>query len=281
MICLKNDRLTLSIDPIGAEMRSVLLDGKEMLWNGDPAVWSGCAPVLFPVCGGFPQDKFEINGKVYDMPKHGFAKLREFSVERSSKDFVTFLLKSDEETRAQFPWDFELRITYTLHGASIDVTYSVDNCSDSDMYFSIGSHEGHACPEGIEDYDLIFDQKETLDAWVLNGNLLEHRTERVLFESKTLPLYEKYFKVDALVFKDVRSRRVTLRNRKNGRSVQVSFPGKNFLVLWMKPGAPYLCIEPWCGVQGMIDDVLDITQKEGVERLTAGARFERTHTISY
>lgn len=282
MFVLKNDRLELNISEVGAEIRNLRLDGKEMLWSADPAVWGNCAPICFPVCGGIPEDKYTVGGgKEYPMPKHGFGKISTYEVEASGQNFVTFILKSNDEIKKMYPWEFALRITYTIHGAALDVRYDVDNLDNSTMYFSIGSHEGYSCPEGIEDYDIIFPEKETLDSWVLNGNLLEHRTDRVLFEGNVFPLYYKYFAIDALVFKDVKSRSAVLRNRKTGRSVEVKFDGMNFLVMWTRPGAPYICIEPWCGVQGMIDDGIDITQKEGIEALEAGKRFTRTHSIHF
>ena len=162
MYVLKNDRVTVSINEIGAEIRSMKLDGQDVLWSGDAAYWDGVAPLMFPVCGGLPDDKFEINGKQYPLEKHGYGRFEKFSVEKSGNNFVTFLHTSNEETHKHYPWDYELRITYSLHGTALDVRYDVKNLSDDTMYFSIGSHEAYACPEGIEDYDIIFPQNETL-----------------------------------------------------------------------------------------------------------------------
>lgn len=281
MITLKNDRLEVSISERGAELRSIKLDGKETLWGADPAYWEGVAPVLFPVCGGFRDDKYTLDGKEYFMKKHGFTRTQQFVLEKSGTNFVTLLLCSNEETLKQYPFEFELRVTVKLRGADVDVYYTVNNLTDRTMYFSAGAHEAYACPEGIEDYDIIFPQKETLNAWELDGNLIAHKFNTVLKDSDTFPLYEKYFAIDALVFKDVKSRSATLRNRKTGRAVTVDFPGFDYLLLWTKPGAGYICIEPWCGIPGMVDDGYEIEKKEGIVSLEANGKWEICHTIHY
>ncbi len=280
MVTLKNDRLTLEIAERGAEMRKLTLDGKDVLWSGDAKFWTGVAPVLFPFCGGLRDDKYTFKGEEFKMElKHGYARVSDFELEKSGTNFVTFILRDTEETLKQYPWHYELRITYTLRGTAVAVRYDVTNLSAEKMYFSIGSHEAYACPEGIEDYDVIFPETETLNTCMLDGNLIAHDSFTVLKEGRVLPLYEKYFAVDALVFKDVKSRKATLRNRKTGRALTVDFDGCDYLLLWTKPGAGYICIEPWCGIPGMVDDGYAIEEKEGIQTVEAGDTFTIEHTI--
>ena len=115
MITLKNERITLSIAETGAEMRRMTLDGKDVLWSGDPAVWSGVAPLMFPFCGGTPHDEYSYKGVTYPMEKHGFARFREFAVEDAGDSFATFVQTSSDETKKKYPWDYTLRINYR-HG---------------------------------------------------------------------------------------------------------------------------------------------------------------------
>lgn len=261
-------------------MRKMTLDGTDILWSGDPAYWSGTAPLLFPFCGGLRDKKYTAGGKEYFMEtKHGFARNSDFVLEKCGTNFVVMLHTSNSETRKCYPWDYELRVTYSLRGTAVEVAYEVKNTSESTMYFSIGSHEAYACPEGIEDYDIIFPQNETLNAFELDGDLLLHRTYTLLKDARVLPLYEKYFTIDAPVFKDIKSRSATLRNRKTGRKITVEFPDCRYLLLWTKPGAGYICIEPWNGIPGMVDDGYAIEEKEGIEALAAGEIFRRRHTI--
>lgn len=280
MVTLKSGNSVLSINEKGAEMKSFLYKGVEYLWVGDPDIWASSAPNLFPMTGGFRDDKYILNGKEYIMPKHGFAKNMDFEVESATENTATFLLKSDDETKKSFPYDFELRVSYILTDGKITASYSVTNLSDDTMWFSIGSHDGFACPEGIQDYDVIFPQKETLNTYTLFGNLLGKETTPVIEDCDRIALNYNYFAIDALVFKDVKSKTCRLQNRNTGRGVQLDFPGCPRFVLWTKPNAPYLCLEPWFGQADNVDSDYDITHKEAIESLEAGKTFKSTRVIT-
>ena len=281
MVTLSNGKLTVEISEKGAEMKRITLDGKERLWNGDPAYWTGTAPVLFPVCGGLPDDKFTYGGKEYTLKKHGFARHMMFEVEKVSGISAVFLLKSSEETLKMYPWDFELRVSYTLRGTAVKIEYEVKNLSDGTMYASLGAHEAYACPDGIENYDVIFEKKETLDACELDGNLISEKTRRIITDTDTLPLYTEFFAVDALVFKSLKSRFATLRNRVTGESVSVEFGGFDYFLIWTKPGAGYICLEPWAGIPPMKGAGNSIEEKEGINKVPAGEKLSLTHTIYF
>lgn len=279
MVTLKNSSTVVEISEIGAELKSIKHNGTEIMWQGDPNFWAGTAPIVFPICGLLPEGKFVLNNKEYSIGQHGFIRFETFEIESISDTSVTLLSKSSAETLKNYPWEYEFRAIFTLHGSALDVTYDVKNLSDSKMLFQLGSHEGFSCPEGIEEYDVIFEKNETLDSYKISGPYLLDETYRVLKDSRVLPLYYSYFAIDALVFKDIKSRSVTLKNRKTGRSVSLSFPDHNYFILWTKPDAPYICIEPWCGTKGFKDDSFDLSKREGIESLNSGKNFRRTHTI--
>lgn len=281
MVNLKNNILSVDIDTLGAEIKRITVNGEDRLWNGDPAIWHGTAPVLFPMCGGLRDDKFTHNGKEYHLAKHGFAKMMNFEVESKTETAAVLLLKSNEETLKQFPWEFEFRVKFALDSGKITVIYDVKNLSDDTMYMSVGAHEAYACPEGIEQYDVIFEREETLNAWNLNGNLLDGTVTPVLKESRVLPLYEKYFAVDALVFKDIRSNLVTLRNRVTGKSVSLDFTDFDYFLLWQKPGAPYICLEPWSGVTPLENSSYELKEKDGITAVEPGKNCAFTHKIYF
>ena len=280
IITLKNEVLTVDISTKGAEIQKIEKDGVNYLWSGDPAVWACKAPILYPICGGLRDDKFTYDGKEYTMPKHGFAKLSEFSVEASSDTGAVFKYEGNETHDKNFPFCHEFRVKYFLEGKSLKVTYHVTNKDNKTMYFSVGAHEGYATRGGIEDYSIVFDKEETLDSYILDGNLLEHNTLRIMENSKVLPLKYDFFKVDAIVFKHINSRKVTLKHNNSDYALSVEFPGHDFFVLWTKPGAEYICIEPWCGVQDPVDSDYNIINKEGIVSLDAGKVFEATHIIT-
>lgn len=281
MVVLDNKILHVEIAELGAEIRKVLHNGKDCVWSGDPNVWNGVAPILFPICSRLRDGKYTYQGKEYFMGMHGFAKSQIAEVESATSYSVTFLFKDTPETLEQYPWHFELRVTYLLKGSSIDVFYDVKNTSENTMYYSIGSHESYALDGSAEDYDVIFEREETLYAYEIEKGGLRYTRNIILKDSKVLPIYEKYFEVDALIFKDVKSRFVTLRNRKTGESASVEFNGFDYLLLWHKQGAPYMCIEPWAGMCQTSDSDYDITVKEGILKLEAGEKSTFKHTLFY
>ena len=280
MITIKNKFITAKINKLGAELKSMVYNDTKYIWEGAKEVWNSSCPLLFPICGGLKDNKYVLNNKEYTMEKHGYIRFKEFEVESLTEDSVVFLHKSDDETKLKFPFDYELRVIYTLNDKTLKIDYLVKNLTNKTMFFNIGSHEGYYTPEGIEDYDVIFPEKETLNAYVLYGNLLSNQQTPIIKEQNYLPLYDKYFTIDALVFKDLKSKSATLRNRKTGRAIRVDFPDDKYFLLWHKPNSPYICLEPWDGISDIVDSSYDITKKEGIISLNAKSEYYHTHSIT-
>lgn len=281
MIVLNNGTLEVQIDKIGAEIRKVTKDGKDRMWSGNPEHWAGVAPLLFPICSGLPNDKYTYNGETYEMPKHGFIRKLPFEVEATADDTATFMFSANDETLKMFPWRFELRIKYTLIREKIKVEYFVLNKSDDTMYYSIGSHEGYDCPEGIENYDVVFEKEEVLENCLLDGAVLSGETQPILTSGNVLPLSEEYFKLDALIFKNIQSKKASLVNRQTKQTTTVLFPECEYLLLWHPVGAPFMCIEPWEGICSTKGDSGDITEKEGIIALDSKVEKVHTHIIEF
>lgn len=279
MITIKNDYLTAKINEVGAELKSLVCNDIQYIWQGDEKYWAGSAPLLFPICSGLKDDEYYLDGKKYTLQKHGYARFCKFEVENQVEDSVTFLLCSNEESLRQFPFRYELRVTYTLENKTLKVKYDVKNLSDDTMYFSIGAHEGYYCPEGIEEYDVILPEAETLDSTVLEGNVLGNNKVRIIENSDRIALKYDYFAVDALVFKDMKARSAVLKNRNNGKAVKVTFEGCDYFLLWTKPDAPYICLEPWCGISDNKDTDKNFKTKEGIRQIAAGGNFVNEHSI--
>ena len=258
MIILNNGKIRCEISEMGAEIKRIVKNGTEYMWDSDPKFWAQSAPIMFPICGGLKGGKYTIDGKEYQLSKHGFAKLNRFDVENATDESAVLVLHDNEETRKAYPFGFEFKVTFRLVDTALEVTYSAINKGDKTMYCSFGAHEAYATPEGIEAYDVIFPEKETLYAYALNGDLLTDYTKLIIEDSCVLPLKEEYFYLDALVFRGLKSRSAILRNRENGREVKVEFPGFDYFLLWHKYTAPYICIEPWTSVpsyDGIVDDM--------------------------
>lgn len=149
------------------------------------------------------------------------------------------------------------------------------------MFFSIGAHEGYSCPEGIEDYYIEFEQPQILDSYILDGNLLENNSVRVMENNTVFPLKYEYFVRDALVFKDIKFSKATLVHKNSNKRGAVEFGGANYFLLWTKPNANYICLEPWNGVQDIIDSDYDIATKEGIIQLASDREYKFVHTIEF
>lgn len=279
MITISNEFITATFSEIGAELKSLKCDGKEHIWYSDPAYWTGSSPVLFPICSGLKDDEFIYEGKTYTMQKHGFARRAEFAVETVDTSSATFLLSSENCPQENYPFQYEFRIIYTLIGKKLNVEYNIRNLTDGDMYFSVGAHEAYLCPEGIENYEIVFEKTEDFDAYQLEGPLLSDNTKNYGKNTDVLQLDNSLFENDCLIFKNLNSRSVNLVNKTTDQKIKVDFEGFDFLLIWTVPDAPFICIEPWCGVTDNVNTTKQLSQKEGIERIEKGGSFYRIHSF--
>ena len=282
-ITLKNEYLTVILSAYGAEMTSIkTADGEEHLHQKDSIFWNRQAPVLFPVTGGVIGDKININGKSYDMPKHGFAMNTVFNLMECSEDIAVFSLLSNEETKKMYPYDFELLITYKLLGKSIDVSYEVINDGEDTMYFSIGSHEGYMCLDGLDNYEIQFEKCED------DPYYFEDESEKINSFSKSgdgsasvLKLSDRLFDGGrTVVFEKPKSEYVILKNNTDDSKIRVEFGEFDNLFIWSKPWGQFVCIEPWCGTAEKDFAAKDISEKPYIQSLDGGVHFEKHHIIT-
>lgn len=279
MITLKNQYLTAKIAEVGAELKSLMRDGVEFMYEGRPEVWNYSAPMVFPICGGLRDGKFIYEGKEYFLQKHGFVRTALFSVTSATDTEAVFTIESSEATKAVYPFDFVLRVVFTLDGEALRVKYEVENTGEKTMYFSIGSHEAYKTEGGIERFDVVFDEPLTLAKTVIEEGITGNKTVPVLKNSAVYPLYESAFINDALMFQNIPARAATLRDRQTGRGVRVEFPDMKNMLLWHVPDAPYMCIEPWSGMPDSVDTDGRIENKLDITALEAGKNYENEHLI--
>lgn len=269
---IASTQLRVCISTHGAELKSLQSNKyqEEYLWQGDPAIWAGQAPVLFPVVGALRDDRYCLNGQRYPMSKHGFARNSQFSVCEHTEDRLTLRLTESPETLAQFPWAFALQISFQVQENCLRVNYDVSNTSADTMYFNVGSHPAFRLPLApgkLDDYSIEFDQAESLDCLLLEDNLLQHCLPEYLQQQRIIALSESLFDRDALVFRDIASRHIALCHKHSGKRLVVDTGGAPHLGLWAKPGAPYVCIEPWWGYADFTDSDGDISHKPGIQKL--------------
>ena len=280
MVYLKNDFLNIEISEKGAEIvKATNKNGEDVIWIGDKKIWGEHAPVLFPICGSVLEDKFTYNGISYDMAKHGFAKKSLFTLESSSNLSAVFLLKSSEETKKIYPFDFELRIKYTLNDKKVNVGYIIDNKTDGEMIFSIGAHEGYMCQGAVENCTVEFDSEVTVKSSKLSGPFLNRNTEPVIENSRILPLKSDSYWVYDLIFENIPFTALTLKNSKGEKIIRAEFADFPHLLIWTQKNAPYVCIEPWYGLPDFTDHDGTLENKIGTIKLKKGESRILTHSF--
>ena len=272
---IENAFVQVEVDELGAQLHSLCRreDGYEYLWQGDPAIWPGQAPVLFPIVGTLWENRLLVDGKAYSMLRHGFARRKHFYCVEQSPDSLVFSLTDDEETHAQYPYPFELRIAYVLKERTLHITHTVLNRGTEPMYFSIGAHPGFCCELG--DRIRLECREEGLRTLRIDSDgLLLGESFPAPGDGREIILTKELFEKDALIFSGLRSRSATLESRRFGRVVTVTLGGAPYLGIWAKPGAPFVCIEPWYGVADSREPVPDFSCKRGIQRLEGNGRFD-------
>ncbi len=279
-LAISNEYLRAEISTLGAELKSLKYREEEMLWSGDKAVWSGQAPILFPICGALSNDKFIYENREYFLPKHGFIRNVEFEIEKADKTSATFLFVSNEETRRIYPFDFEFRAIFHLRKNSLVVRFNVKNTGQHPMLYAVGSHEAYSCPHGIEEWSVEFEKREEFKRTKLCGSLLTHEKEQFAKIGYSFDLKNEYFYDDAIVLEDIASRKLCLKNRRTGRSVDIDFCGNDYLLIWTKPCAEFVCIEPWSALPDFADSNNRLENKKGIITLSPSKCREHVHIIT-
>lgn len=270
---IENEYIKIGVKTAGAELTSFVAkqSNVEYLWQGYPEIWYGQSPVLFPIIGRVLDDKYSLNGVEYSMPKHGLFRKRDAELVEISDSSMIFVQKSDDETRKIFPFEFEVYVIFELIGKSLKVTHKIVNKTDNIMYFSIGGHPGFNCEIG--DY-LLFDENETLDTVEIDTECL--RTGKkipVLNNEKKITITKDIFNNDALIFSGMKSKNITLASDNHSRKVIFDYSNCSHLGIWAKPGAPYVCIEPWWGVNDSHEKKADFSQKDNIISLDPGNTY--------
>ena len=268
-ITIANDHLTAAINPLGAELSS-LKDpaGRELMTDADPAFWTGRAPILFPVVGKPAGEVIRVDGRAYPMKQHGFARRSAFDVVATEPHRAVFVLTDDAETRAAYPFAFRLEVAFTLHGATLRIAVTVANPADTPLPASLGFHPAFAWPlpygAARADHRIVFEQDEPgpLRTIAADGTIAADERPSPVAD-RILPLTDDLFAHDALVFDPIHSHAVTY-GPPAGPALKIAFPDTPQLGIWTKPGARFLCIEPWHGLADPESYTGEFRDKPGV-----------------
>ena len=263
---IKNEFLTVEINHKGAELASIIKDGKNYIWNVDTKFWDKTSPILFPIVGGLKGDFFEYKGEKYQLPRHGFAREFDFELISKTENSALFSLNFSEETLKIYPFKFTLDIEYYLVDSQVFINYKIANVSNEKMYYSIGAHPAFLIDGEFDDYALEFEKSENLITHHLHDNLFSGETSEINLEGKILHLKYSLFEKDAIVLKNSITSSLTLL-KNNLPELKVSFPDFPFLGIWTKKDAPFICIEPWLGIADNHNSTGKIEEKEGIQIL--------------
>ncbi len=276
LITIANDQLTAQINVFGAELTSLKdADGRELMTNADPAFWTGHAPILFPVVGRPYHDTIRVDGTEYSMKQHGFARRMAFAVSEQQPGSVAFTLEATPETLAVYPFDFRLTITFVLTDATLAIDVAITNPAAQALPASFGFHPAFAWPlpygQDRADHRIVFsaDEPDTLRMIADDGTIAEGERPSPL-EGRTLRLRDDLFAKDALVWDSIRSDSVTY-GAETGPQLRIDFPDTPMLGIWTKPGAAYVCVEPWHGIADPEGYDGDFRDKPGVFEVAPGA----------
>lgn len=286
MHVLENEFLSVGILNKGAELCSISnkINGLQYLWQAEPSVWAFHAPNLFPVVGNCINNQIQIDGIKYPMQRHGFARHSQFVLTERSAKHAVFTLDYSENTLAVYPFKFSFQVFYHLQDTEITIVYKVINKDDKPIFFSSGAHPAFNIPfsrDGLyNDFYIEFDQEEVLVKHLFNEDgFFTGETELMYLDNRRLNLSKELFRDGALVFKELRSKEVLIRNHRSPSFVSVSYEDFNSLGIWAAPDAPFVCIEPWLGYADTAGEQREFSQKDGIQQLETSKVFECSFTI--
>ena len=285
---LKNEFLTVNISDKGAEIVSVKSpDGCEYIWQGNEKYWAGQTPLMFPICGRLFGGKYTYGDKEYEMTLHGFARRSVFSVEDVTESSARFSLTEDDDSLAKYPFPFKLTIEYRLCDKTVFGGIKVENTGDGILPFAAGLHPGFNVPldgGSFEDCYIEFSEPCSPDKIGLSDTcFLTGKNEAFYLEGgKRLSLRHDLFDNDA-IFLARNGREVCLRSEKSDKYVRFTFEDFPYLGLWHAPktDAPYVCIEPWCGLPSYDGEIDDFSKKRDLFRLVPGDKKELAYSLMF
>lgn len=283
---LENDAIRIEIESHGAELKSLVKKetGTEYMWCADPEYWGRTSPVLFPFVGNVSGKQYRTKGKIYDMGQHGFARDMEFTLESQTDNEIWFVLRSNEETLAKYPYEFVLKLGYRLDGAKVEVLWHVENPSEEELPFAIGGHPAFYCPvtSGVKQSDcyIQFDVAGPLKCSTIDGYLVGDRVDTYELEDGMLRIDEHLFDNDALIIEKQNIKKVSLCDPKKQVFLTIELDAP-LLGIWRPadPGAPFVCIEPWYGRSDRIGYAGELRDREYENVLAAGENWDVGYTI--
>ena len=281
---LSNNEISVEVSAHGAELVSLRKKGREYMWTGDAAYWNRHAPILFPAVGKPFHDEIRIDGKVYPMKQHGFARDCEFEEAGEGR------LRMKDVRPANYPYRFALEAEYKLTGSRVDITWTVENLDDRDLYTQIGAHPaflmpGYDAADAVHGYVRYFDACGRPVCPVMVSGLDDGNRVPLpdpVHLPAEMPVTGDTFARDALILEEMQVASTELCDKEGKPFLRVDCPQAEAYGIWApaKPGCPFVCLEPWCGLcdrQGFTGDIADRTY---IHRVAPRAKYSFTYSIT-
>jgi aldose 1-epimerase len=278
----------------GGELLSFKLEGIEKIHQGEEArddngkvYWKRHAPVLFPIVGKLKRNQTIINGRTYEILQHGFARDMEFEPVTKLDNFHSYVLKSNKYTMARYPFDFELYNTYRQEENKLIFIYKVINTGNSNMPIGLGSHPAFKIDQDDlkrGNYYLEFAEEETRAhfLYLIDGLVGTEYAKNILEGNRRISLNEHTFDNDAIIVKGIQNKKISLKNSRTRKTVlTMDFNGWPYLGIWSKPGAPFICLEPWMSTADRINSTNVFAKKPDMITLTPGEEFENKFSVEF
>lgn len=277
---IENGTLCVKVKDYGAEVISVVKDGKERLWQNETGEWEGHAPLLFPVCGHFG---VKVQGVEYPIRAHGFAKKMQFALVDKTQTSLILEIRSNAETKKVYPFDFAFQVQYKIEDNALVVAYKVKNLANAPLWFACGGHDAFALDYDVDAYEVAFEKKENFvhhyhdDGGYMTGETLSYGV------GKIFPLPVDFLQEGrTLIFKNIRSRKVRLCEKSGKALASLSFEGFENLLLWREGAGKFICIEPWTNLPDYVGvPQAEFSKKAGVVEVAPNAEKTMTRVIEY
>jgi len=281
MFKLRSTTVEIIINPLGAEIQQLKhATHGNILWQKNDQIWNRFAPILFPIVGRLINDQYTLNDQTYTMRQHGFARDQVFQVIEHSEDSITLRLTDNEQTRAQYPFRFELLVKYTLYQDKLEIEHRVTNLDVKELYYSLGGHPGFHIEGKLSAYDLDFGDNYTVQQHLITGNYYNGKTKEIQL-SRKFQLSDDLFTSDAIVIKSPPFKSIGFGKTNGPKLLTLHCDTWTAVGLWTKPGAPFFCIEPWWGWADALDSSGNINEKEGIMSLASGSHSTHKYCIEF
>lgn len=254
----------------GGIITSYGVNGEEVLFLNENTLYDsnknirGGIPILFPISGQLENGEYEWNGTVYQMKNHGVARNQPWEVISTETDAsqasMTLRLKSNEETRREFPFDFEVVFTYTIAPEGLTIDQSYKNISGEAMPIYAGFHPYFKTASKNLTYHT--DAKNYLDY-----NDMETKSVK-----NSLDLTNKK---ESLVLLDADQNEISFELPDRQMTITMTYGGEfPYVVLWTEQDQEFVCVEPW---MAMTDE---LNRKEELVMVGPGETLHTTLKIS-